>query len=299
MILVVGATGFLGSEICRHLIVKHKSVTGLIRSSSDPERVATLRQSGVQLVEGDLKDRLSLDRACAGASIVISTATSARSRQPADSIEATDARGQINLVEAARAAGVTRFIYISYSGQIGVDDPLTRAKRAVEQALKTSGIEYTILRPSYFMEFWFSPMIGFDHANAKVTIYGTGLNKISWVSLSDIAEFAAACVDNPASSNAVIELGGPQALSPLEVVRIFEQASRKSFEVSHVPEDALRAQEAAATDSLQKAFAALMLSYAKGDAIPMQETLKRYRVNFRSVPEYVHTLANCEAIPQS
>lgn len=292
MILVVGATGFLGSEICRRLIEGHKSVTGLIRSSSDPERTRALSQLGVQLIEGDLKDRPSLDRACAGASTVISTATSARSRQPADSIEATDARGQINLVEAARAAGVTRFIYISYSGQIGVDDPLTRAKRAVEQALKTSGIEYTILRPSYFMEFWFSPMIGFDHANAKVAIYGTGQNKISWVSLGDIAQFAAACVNNPAAGNAVIELGGPQALSPLEVVRIFEKASGKSFEVSHVPEDALRAQEASATDSLQKAFAALMLAYAKGDAIPMQETLKRYHVNFRSVPEYVHALSS-------
>ena len=292
MILVVGATGFLGSEICRRLIEGHKSVTGLIRSSSDPERTRALSQLGVQLIEGDLKDRPSLDRACAGASTVISTVTSTRSRQPADSIEATDARGQINLVEAARAAGVTRFIYISYSGQIGVDDPLTRAKRAVEQALKTSGMDYTILRPSYFMEFWFSPMIGFDHANAKVAIYGTGQNKISWVSFADIAEFAAACVNNPAASNAVIELGGPQALSPLEVVRIFEKASGKPFEVSHVPEDALRAQEASATDSLQKAFAALMLAYAKGDAIPMQETLKRYHVNFRSVPEYVRALSN-------
>jgi len=209
-----------------------------------------------------------------------------------DSIEETDARGQLNLVEAAKTAGVHRFIYISYSGQIGTDDPLTRAKRSVEKALMASGMEYTILRPSYFMEFWFSPMVGFDPGNGKVIVYGTGQNKISWVSLCDVAEFVSACLMNSASRNAVIELGGPHAVSPLDVVKIYERASGKTVQINHVSEDELRAQEAAASDSLQRAFAALMLAYAKGDAIPMQETLKSYNVNFRSVADYAQAQAS-------
>lgn len=290
MILVAGSTGFLGREICRRLASRGHTVRGLVRSTSDPAAVAQLHEWGVETVVGDLKDRASLAEVCRGVSAVVSTVTATRTRQEGDSIESADQQGQLDLVDAAREAGVRRFVYVSFSGQIGTDDPLTRAKRAVEDAVLRSGMVYTILRPSVFMEVWLSPVLGFDYANARATVYGSGDAKISWISLGDVAEFAVRALESPAAENAVLELGGPEALSPREVVRIFEEASGRSFEVQLVPEEALRAQQAAATDSLQQAFAALMLACALGDPIHMEETLRAYPVPLLSVRDYARAV---------
>jgi NADH dehydrogenase len=289
MNLVVGATGFLGSEICRRLIARGKPVRALVRRSADPAKIDNLKRSGAELVYGDLRNRASLDSACKGASAVITTATTTASRQPGDSIEVTDRDGQLSLIEAARAAGVRHFVYVSYSG--GVDKgpdpcPLTVAKRTVERKLRNSGLAYTILRPSFFSEIWLSPPLGFDFPNARATLYGMGHNKISWISLGDVAEFAVQALDNPAARDAALELGGPQPLSPLEVLHVFEQVSGRPFAVTHVPVEALQAQKAAATDSLQQSFAALMLSYGAGDVIDMTETLKAFPVRLASVQDY-------------
>lgn len=297
MILVAGSTGFLGREICRRLTERGHAVRGLVRPTSDPAAVAQLRAWGVETVEGDLKDRASLDAACRGADAVVSTATATRTRQAGDSIETADQEGQLNLVASARAAGVPRFVYVSYSGQIATPDPLTKAKRIVEDHVRESGMTYTILRPSLFMESWLGPALGFDYPNARATVYGSGEQKISWISLGDVAEFAVRALESPAAANATLELGGPEALSPREVVRIFEEAGGRPFELQLVSEESLRAQEAAATDSLQKSFASLMLNYAKGDAIPMEDTLRVLPVPLRSVRDYARQVLAAPPLP--
>lgn len=297
MILVSGSTGFLGREICRRLAARGHTVRGLVRSTSDPAVVAQLRDWGVETVVGDLKDRASLDRACRGAEAVVSTVTTTRTRQEGDSVETADRDGQLALVDAARDAGVARFVYVSYSGQIGMDDPLTLAKRAVEERVRQSGMAYTILRPSCFMEVWLSPAIGFDYPNARAVLYGGGDAPLSWISLGDVAEFAVQAIENPAARNATLELGGPEALSPREAVRIFEEAGGRKFELQEVPEEALRAQYAAATDSLQKSFTALMLGVAAGDPIPMEETLRTFPVRLRSVRDYARDVVALPAPP--
>jgi NADH dehydrogenase len=291
MVLVVGATGFLGGEICRRLAASGQPVRGLTRATSDGAAVDRLRALGAEVVRGDLRDRASLDAACDGVRTVVSTATITRSRQPGDSIEATDGAGQLALVDAARAAGVERFVYLSFSGGLGDDGPLAGAKRSVERRLRESGMSHAILRPSFFMEVWLGPALGFDVAGRAATVYGEGRHPISWISLGDVAEIAVRAASGTAlpdgeSGGTTLELGGPDALSPLEVVRIFEDVAQEPFEVRHVPEDALRAQSAAATDSLEAAFAGLMLGYARGDAIPMEETLRRIPVPLTSVRDY-------------
>jgi uncharacterized protein YbjT (DUF2867 family) len=287
MNLIVGATGMLGGEICRLLAEQGKAVTGLVRATSNPEKVARLRGLSAEVVSGDLKERASLEAACHGASTVVSTASSTLSRQEGDSIESVDRQGQLNLVEAAEQAGVKHFVLISFPN-VDIDFPLQSAKRAVEDRLQRSRMAYTILQPTVFTEVWLSPALGFDLAHAAARIYGAGHNKISWISLQDVARFAVAAVDNPRAKNAVFKLGGPDALSPLEVVRLAEQATGKTVVVQHVPEEALRAQLGAATDSLQQSFAALMLYYARGDAIDMTETLRALPVqHLKSVREYL------------
>jgi len=145
---------------------------------------------------------------------------------------------------------------------------------------------YTILRPSYFMEAWLSPVVGFDAANARATICGTGRNPISWISVQDVAEFALASLDNPAAKNAVIELGGPEALSPLQVIHRFEEITGRPFEVQFVPEEALKGQQDAATDPMQQSFSCLMRCYASGDPIDMSATLGTFAIEPTTVEQY-------------
>jgi len=277
MNLIVGATGILGSEICRLLAKKGESVRALVRSTSNPDKVAQLKALKAGVILGDLKDRRSLDAACRGATAVVSTASSTLSRQEGDSIESVDREGQVNLVDAASAAGVTHFVLISFPN-VDIDFPLQRAKRAVEDRLQSSGMSYTILQPTFFTEVWLSPALGFDPKNAKAQIYGSGHHKISFISFQDVARFAVAALDPRLAPNAIVKLGGPEALSPLEAVRLAEQVVGKPIEVQHVPEEALRAQHSAATDSLQQSFAGLMLYYADGDVIEMAETLRTFPI---------------------
>jgi len=286
MNLVVGATGMLGSEICRRLTARGKAVQVLARPSSDPAKLEPLRNAGVTFVHGDLKEPATLELACRGVTTVISTASSTFARQPGDSIASVDEQGQLNLIEAARATGVQHLIFISFP-PMAEDFPLQRSKRAVESRLMDSGLAYTIWQPTCFMEVWLSPALGFDIPHASARIYGTGHNKLSWISYLDVAEFAVIAVDHPAARNVVVPLGGPEALSLLEVVAICEEAGGPRFRLEHVTEQALRAQKAAATDPLSESFAGLMLGCAAGQAIEMRSTLETFPVRLTSVREYV------------
>ncbi len=286
MILVVGSTGFLGSEICRRLTASGKSVRGLVRSTSDPDKVARLKAMGVETVVGDLRDPASLAAACQGVDAVITTATTTISMQPGDSIPVTDQQGQLDLVQAACQAGVRKFVYISVPQQME-SCPLTTAKRTVEGAVISSGLDYTILCPCVFPEIWLSPAVGFDYPNAKATIYGDGHAKNGYIALGDVAEYAVQSLDNLEARNAVFEVGHPQMHSLLEVVRIFEQASGKAFELQFVPASALEAQRDAATDPLQMSFAAMMHNMATGIHVDTSLAEKAFPdIKLKSVSEY-------------
>ena len=230
MTLIAGATGMLGSEICRLLREQGKPVRALVRSTSNPETIARLKSSGAEIVQGDLKDPASLEAACRGATSVISTASSTDSRQDRDSIDSVDRQGQLNLIEAAERAGVRQFILISFPS-IDIDFPLQSAKRAVEDRLRRGRMTYTILQPTCFMEVWLGPALGFDPAHGTARIYGAGHNKVSWISFQDVAQFAVAALGNDQAAQAVIKLGGPDALSPLEVVHAAEQLTGKTIAV--------------------------------------------------------------------
>ncbi len=288
MYLIIGATGMVGGEISHLLSGEQQPVRGLIRTTSDQAKVDQLKASGVEVIQGNLRDYASLQAACKGVSAVISTASSMPfSYTPGDNdIRNVDSEGLKNLIRAAKAAGVKHFIYTSFSGNMDLDFPLRNAKRSVEKYLQESGLNYTILRPSYFTEAWLSPVVGFDASNAKAMIYGSGKNPISWISYLDVAKFAVASLTNPKAHNATLELGGPEALSPLEVVRIFEKVGRKTFEVQFVPEEALEAQQKAASDPMQQSFTGLMRCYAQGDPIDMQETLRSFPIKLSSVEDY-------------
>ncbi len=147
------------------------------------------------------------------------------------------------------------------------------------------------------MEVWLSPALGFDYANATARIYGPGTSPISWVSFYDVAEMCAVALRHPAAERRTIEFGGPEALSPLEVVARFEKIGGRPFRLEHVPEEALVAQFEGATDSLQKSFAALMLGYLHGDAMNMAPVVDTYGITLTNVDEYARSVMGKAATP--
>ena len=285
MNLVVGATGILGSEICRQLAAAGLLVRGLARPTSAPDRVAQLKAMGVQIVLGDLRQPATLRAACRGVQAVISTASSLLSRQPGDSIPITDQQGQLNLVQAARAAGVGRFVLIGILPDMAAC-PLATAKQVVAQAVQNSGMAYTILHPGLFMESWLSAALGFDCANTRATIYGEGQAANSYISLEDVAKIAVESLSNPAACNAIFEIGLPTLYSQLEVVRVFEKVSGSCFELQFVPAAVLAAQRAAATDPFQESFAALIHQLALGTRLDSSAVRQVFRTPFVSMEDY-------------
>jgi uncharacterized protein YbjT (DUF2867 family) len=259
MIVVVGATGLLGSAICRLLLEDGKPVRALVRSTSERATVGRLQSLGAETLAGDLRDPESLARACRGATHVISTATAiARG----ESLQATDNESQFNLVDAAAAARVGRFVFVSFL-ELPLQVPLQDAKRAVEQRLRESGVPYTILRPPLFMELWLGPTMGWEPANGNVRVLGSGDRPTSYISLADVARVAVAVVDNPQAENRIVDFAG-DFVSPNELVTFLREDTGRAVAVEHVPVEALRAEYEAAPDPLSATFAGLALGAALG-----------------------------------
>jgi NADH dehydrogenase len=286
MVVVAGSTGVLGFEICRRLRERGHPVRALVRVTSNPDKVTALRTLGCEIAVGDLRDRGSVDAACAGADIVISTVTAITTAQPGESFVTTDAAGNINLIDAAAAAGVRQFIFVSFDTDGFPDAPLVEAKRAVEEHLKRSGMVYTILQPALFMESWLGPMLFADTSAATARVYGNRDVRFRYVAVGDVAEVAVQCVGHPHARNAVIPLGGPEALTQREAVTYFEKAFATPFTVTEVPEAALEAQWKSAPDPFARSFSALMLGVARGCAPGREVSAEQFPIRLTSVGDY-------------
>jgi uncharacterized protein YbjT (DUF2867 family) len=244
MILMVGATGVVGGMIARRLLDEEKEVRVLVRRDSPSSQLVErglatsaeeLIEAGAQPVHGDLRDRASLDVAVEGVETVITTANSAM-RGGADNPQSVDLEGNHNLIEAARDASVEHFIFVSLLGaDINNPAPFVQAKARSEQALQESGVEYTILAPTAFMEMWPAMVVGMPALQGRpITLLGEGRRRHSFVSNRDVAAFAVSAVDRPEARNQYLAVGGPEPLSWREVVATYERVLGRSIPVEFV-----------------------------------------------------------------
>lgn len=285
MDLVVGATGFVGGLAVRQLCAQGHAVRALVRGGAGHSAASGLAGVGAAIVDGDLTDPTSIVRACRGIDTAVCTAT-AMPNAAGDALRRIDHDGVLNLIAEAERAGVRRFVYASYSGNITVESPLGHAKRACEARLASGRMEYVVLRPSFFMEVWLGPHLGFDVASARVRIFGEGSRGVSYVSGRDVAAFAVAAATRAGTPREAVQVGGPESVSQLEAVALFEQTLGRRFARDHVPMEALEAQLASA-DPLQKTLAALSISYARGDAIPeARDNAARHGVSLTPLSAY-------------
>jgi len=291
MILVAGATGVLGSEIVRRLTARGEEVRAMVRVTSAPEKVERLKKLGADIVRADVKDPRTLFAACVGVEAVISTITTITTSQPGDSFEATDGGGTRALIDAARRARASKFVFVSFDTTCSPDNPLRQAKKESEEHLKQSGLDYTILHSSLFCESWLGPMLFADPAAGTAKVYGKGTQKLRYVAVADVAEFAVQSLKNPAARNATIPVGGPEEITQREAVRMFEEAYGRTFNVIEIPEAALEAQWSAAENPFDKTFAGLMLGLARGFDTGMKPPFEQFPMKMTSPRDYVRQQA--------
>jgi uncharacterized protein YbjT (DUF2867 family) len=278
MDLVVGATGMLGSEIALQLRQKQRPVRALVRANARASQLALLRNAGIELVYGDLKEPATLRDACAGISHIISTASATQSRSSADDIASVDQIGQRNLIEAAQRVATQRFVFVSFPPS-SLHFPLQAAKRASEAMLRESVMPYTILQPPHFFETWFSVELGFDWRRRTARFFGSGEAKVSFVSFKDVARAAVLSLENRAAQNQTLVFGGPSAVSQRDITTLFERMLGATFTIETIDRGTLEAQAASAPDTLSRSFAALMLlcgdredfKLPDGMAVPLAE----------------------------
>lgn len=233
MILVVGATGLLGGKVTRRLLEQGRQVRILVRTGSDYQ---PLVDAGAQPVTGDLKDPDSLRRACEGVQQVVTTANSA-SRGGDDTVESVDLHGNLHLIDAAKTAGVEQFVFISGLGSDPASPvPFLSAKGRAEQHLRESGVPYTILVANTFMDIWFGLIIGMPlEAGGPITMIGEGARKHSFVAVEDVAAYTVAVIGDPQSLNQTYYIGGPQAVSWMDVIAAVEAQLGRKLDVRHIP----------------------------------------------------------------
>jgi len=221
MNLVTGATGLLGSHIVEKLCLRHRPVRVLVRKGSD---TSWLKTQKVEFVEGDLNDRDSLARACAGVQTVYHAAARVGDWGPWREFVRFTIEGTVNLAEAAEAAGVDRFVHISSISSYGHPDgeglvldetaPLgsnlhkwsyySRAKVEAERMLwdmhRGDRIRLTVIKQSWLYGprdratiFRLARML----REGKTRILGDGMNRLNVVYAGNVAEAAILAADFP------------------------------------------------------------------------------------------------------
>ena len=231
--LVVGATGALGRPVVRLLRERGVAVRALSRH---PEQASDLAALGAEPIGGNLADAGSLARACEGVDRVLACAHGllGRGRHRSEQI---DDRGHRILIDAARASGVTRFVYISAYG-CGPDHPVDffRTKHAIEQVLAGSGLDAVILRPTAFMEHHVHRFNGKNVLEkGKAQLIGPGTKPRNFVCAEDVARFAVrALVEDPPPFRR-LEIGGPGHYSNADVAALYARMAGIAPRASHLP----------------------------------------------------------------
>jgi uncharacterized protein YbjT (DUF2867 family) len=238
MILVVGATGVLGSEVVRQLLASGQSVRALTRR---PQSAEGLRHPNLETVQGDLLDRASIVRAANGIDALLASAHALMGTGLYSS-RAVDDLGHRTLIDVAKYSGVKRFVYISARGAT-LEHPVDffRTKARIENHLMASGLQFSILRPSAFMESHVHQLLGKHLLERGTTrIYGDGRNSINFVAARDVAAFAMMALNNQTAGNEILEIGGPCNLSKREIAEAYLRLSGRQGSVQCVPTALMR-----------------------------------------------------------
>jgi uncharacterized protein YbjT (DUF2867 family) len=214
VILVTGATGFVGGHVVHTLRADGRDVRCLVRDRRRGER---LQAWGCELAEGDVTRPESLHAAAAGCDTVIHLVAIRQGRP--EQFQRVMIDGTRNLIAAVRQAGMSRFIHMSALGTTAETKdlvPYYGAKWEMEQDVKSAGIPYVVFRPSFVFgkDGGILPTFAKLARLAPVTpIVGRGTQRIQPIWADDVGAYFSRAVDLEAAIDRTFELGGPDAVT--------------------------------------------------------------------------------------
>src|SRR5215472_4154469 len=220
MILVTGASGNAGGAVLKEILKTDRPVKAMYRSAEDAAKAS----AEVGAVIADFADKPSLGRALDGVDAVYLVCSPVR--------ELVELEG--NMVDSCRAAGVRHVVLNSALGAGDYPKSFPSWHRRVEDKLKASGLDYTILRPNSFMQntlTYYAPSI-----RTQGAFYAAmGNARTSFIDVRDIAAVAAKTLTSLEHAGKTFELNGPEALTYAEVAEKISRASSRRIQYVNIP----------------------------------------------------------------
>ena len=232
-LLVTGASGQFGRLVIKHLVETQGVAPGsIVAASRDPSKLADFAAKGVKTVAADFENPASLEAAFKGVDRLLIVST--------DALDGTDRRLRQHqaAVAAAKAAGVGHIVYTSMPMPEEALVTFAPDHLGTENAIKATGIGYTILRNSWYMENLFASIPNALKSGHWYTAAGEG--KASYVSREDLARAAAAVLASDDTTNKTYTLTGVEALTVNEIAALASEIMGKKIEVVHVPDEGLK-----------------------------------------------------------
>ncbi|MBI5789041.1 MAG: complex I NDUFA9 subunit family protein [Candidatus Schekmanbacteria bacterium] len=231
MILIIGGTGFVGKHLVERLRDTGKKIRCLVRS----DKADYLSASGIETVKGDILDPASLDKAMIGCDAVIHLAGIWRADMK--TYKAVHIQGTANAVNAARKAGVKRFIYISAMGvSLGIRTGFYLTKGESENAVKKSGLDYTIFRPAVIIgkgDEFTTALVAMIKQAPVIPVIGSGQVKLQPLWVNDLVDCLIKALDRPQTIGQTYDIAGPDVLTYNqildELMQVLELPRRKVF----------------------------------------------------------------------
>lgn len=245
MIVITGASGYLGSHITRQLAEAGKPVRAMVRNKTFAQKEGRLANLNIELVEADVTRPETLAAAFDGADAIVHTVAIAIEKG-GRTYEEINYQGTVNVVNAAKAVGVARLIYIS---QLGADARLPyrflASKGKGQDYVAASGLDWTAFQPSVI---W-GPEDEFANSFARLIpltpiifpIVGDESSRFQPVWVEDVATCVRLALDDPTTIGKVYQLGGPEVLTLEEIERRTLKALGKKRLMIRFPMPLLRA----------------------------------------------------------
>jgi uncharacterized protein YbjT (DUF2867 family) len=227
-ILIAGATGYLGNYLLKVLIEKKNNVVAIARN---PKKITYNNEDYLEIKQAEITKPKTLLDICKGIETVISTVGITRQKDGLTYLD-VDYKANMNLLKEAKKAGVKHFVYVSaINGNKYRHLKIFEAKEKFVDALKSSGINYTIVRPNGF----FSDMKDFLQMakSGRVYLFGSGNQKFNPIHGEDLARFI---IDNIGDDNKELIIGGPDVLSLNDISKLALNAFNKPIKIIHLPD---------------------------------------------------------------
>jgi uncharacterized protein YbjT (DUF2867 family) len=236
VVAVAGGTGLVGGAIARELVSRGHRVVVLTRRPPAPGGPFEYRQADATRPDGLVAALAGVD------ALVISLAfrnSPVEAPRRGRTFELVDAAGTEALAAAARTAGVRRLVYISGAGAApDAAKHWFRAKWRAEEAIRGSGITYTILRPSWIYgpgDHSLNRFVGFSRRLPFIPQIGNGRQLLAPVFVGDVGALAADALVTPAAENVALDVGGPETLTMDEIVRTALRVLGRRRPILHAP----------------------------------------------------------------